>query len=131
MWKLYLQHLSYKFGIQIGAATTIGRGLHMGHFGTIVVHPDAIIGANCNIAQAVTIGIANRGSLAGVPTLGDRVWVGAGSVIVGRISIGSNVLVAPNSVVRHDVPADSLVSGNPAQITHRADATEGYVNWLV
>ncbi|MGL6039532.1 MAG: serine acetyltransferase, partial [Soonwooa sp.] len=58
----------------------------------------------------------------------DEVWIGPNAVIVGGITIGNNVLIAPNAYVNMDVPANSVVIGNPAQITPNNMATEGYIN---
>jgi len=38
------------------------------------------------------------------------------------------VLIAPNTFINFDVPADSIVIGCPGKIMHKADATEGYLN---
>ncbi|MFB6456805.1 serine O-acetyltransferase [Chitinophaga sp. Hz27] len=119
---------SYKFGIQIPAATQIGEGFYIGHFGTIVINEKATIGKNCNIAHNVTIGQANRGKLKGFPTIGDNVWIGTGAVIVGNINIGSNVLIAPNAYVNVDVPEYSLVMGNPCKVVPKDNPCEGYIN---
>ncbi len=77
----------------------------------------------------VTIGQANRGERKGCPKIGNKVWIGAGAVVVGKIVIGDNVLIAPNSYVNYDVPSNSIVTGNPASIKEDANATEGYVNY--
>lgn len=53
-------------------------------------------------------------------------WLNA--VIVGKIKIGNNVLIAPNAYVSFDVPSNSVVIGNPGQITPKENATEGYIN---
>ena len=80
---LILKKYDYKYGFQIPTATKIGKGFYIGHYGTIVINGRARIGDNCNIAHGVTIGQANRGKLKGYPTIADKVWIGAGSVIVG------------------------------------------------
>lgn len=79
---------SFKYGYQIPAGTKIGAGFYIGHRGAVVINERAIIGENCNIANGVTIGQANRGKLKGTPTIGDNVWIGTGAVIVGNINIG-------------------------------------------
>ncbi|MDX5480426.1 MAG: serine acetyltransferase [Hymenobacteraceae bacterium] len=122
---------SYKYGFQIPSNTEIGEGLYIGHYGTIVVNGKARIGSNCNIAHGVTIGQANRGKLKGFPTIGDKVWIGTGSVIVGNITIGSNVLIAPNSFVNIDVPENSIAMGNPATIIQKENPTEGYIEYIL
>ena len=53
--------------------------------------------------------------------------IGANAVIVGNITIGSDVLIAPPAYVNFDVPDHSIVIGNPARIIHRENATEDYV----
>lgn len=48
-------------------------------------------------------------------TIGDNVFVGAGTVILPGVTIGSNVVIGANSTVTHDIPDNSLVAGNPAR----------------
>ena len=119
------------YGFQIPARTKIGEGFYIGHFGTIVINENAVIGKNCNITHNVTIGRTNRGKFKGSPIIGDKVWIGTGSVIVGKISIGNNVLIAPNSYVNVDVPENSLVIGNPCKIIPKENATDGYINYCL
>ena len=121
----------FKYGFQIPASTQIGKGFYIGHFGTIVINEKTKIGDNCNIVHGVTIGQANRGKMRGCPMIGDKVWIGTGAVIVGRVSIGSNVLIAPNSFVNFNVPDNSVVLGNPGKIISKTNATEGYINSIL
>ncbi|MNY28285.1 Maltose O-acetyltransferase [compost metagenome] len=93
-----------------------------------MINPKAKIGKNCNIAQGVTIAQANRGKNEGVPIIGDEVWIGPNAVIVGKITIGNNVLIAPNAYVNTDIPDNSIALGNPATISQKMNATEGYIN---
>jgi serine O-acetyltransferase len=131
LYGFIIRKLSYKYGFQIPINTKIGEGFFIGHFGTIVINVDAIIGKYCNIAHSVTIGRASRGRLKGSPTLGDYVWIGTGSVIVGNIKIGSNVLIAPNSFVNFDVPDNSVIIGNPGEIIKKDNPTNGYINNII
>lgn len=128
-YRALLQHYSYKYGFQILPNTKIGKGLYIGHWGTVVINGRAELGDNCTLTHLVTIGQANRGERKGCPKIGNRVWIGAGAVVVGKIVIGDNVLIAPNSYVNFDVPSNSIVSGNPAVVKQHANATEGYVNY--
>ena len=113
--------------IELSAATEIGEGLYFGHPYCITVNRNAKIGRNCNIHKGVTIGQENRGKRKGTPTIGDQVWIGTGAVIVGKITIGSDVLIAPNAYVNCDVPDHSVVVGNPCVIHPKENATEGYI----
>lgn len=76
----------------------------------------------------ITIGQENRGSRKGVPTIGDNVWIGVNATIIGKITIGDDVLIAPNSYVNCDVPSHSVVFGNPCTIKPKVGATDGYIN---
>ena len=114
--------------IEIHGKCKIGPGLYLGHAYCITINPKAVIGANCNIHKGVTIGQENRGKRKGVPTIGDCVWIGINSTIVGNVKIGDDVMIAPNTFVNCDVPSHSVVYGNPCIIKHRDNATEGYIN---
>lgn len=124
--------ISNKYSFNVLSKTDIGEGLYIGHSGSIVINPNAKIGSNCNIAIGVTIGQENRGERKGAPTIGNRVWIGTNAVVVGKITIGDNVLIAPNAYVNFDVPSNSIVIGNPGKIIeNRPNATEGYCNRLI
>lgn len=114
--------------IEISSSTNIGGGLYLGHAYNITINPNAIIGCNCNIHRGVLIGQENRGKRKGAPIIGDRVWIGINSVIVGKIQVGDDVLIAPNSFINCDVPQHSIVYGNPCIIKSKENATEGYIN---
>ena len=81
-WRVLLRLLMYHTGIQIPPATKIGPGMKIGHWGTIVVNPGAVIVRNFGIAQGCLIGNA-QGKKQGVPTIGDNVSMGANSIVIG------------------------------------------------
>jgi serine O-acetyltransferase len=127
IFRLLLKRYIFKYGIQIPPETKIGKGFCIYHFGSIVINSKAVIGKNCTIASCITIGQANRGSRKGNPVIGDQVFIGSGAVVVGKIVIGNNVLIAPNAYVNFDVPSNSIVIGNPGKIISNENATEAYV----
>lgn len=127
-YRLEFGLLKRKRGIELSYATQIGKGLYLGHAYNITVNPAAVIGENCNIHRGVLIGQENRGKRKGVPTIGNEVWIGINAAIVGKITVGDDVLIAPNSFVNCDVPSHSVVYGNPCVIKPREHATEGYIN---
>lgn len=126
--KLILRRYRRKYGLEIYPETKIGKGLYLGHAFNITVNSKAVIGDYCNLHKGVVIGQENRGKRKGCPKLGNRVWVGINSAIVGNITIGDDVLIAPCSYVNCDVPSHSIVFGNPCIIKHREHATEHYIN---
>lgn len=120
--------VAFFYHVEISPATAIGPGLFIGHPYGITVNPKSRIGKNCNIHKGVTIGQENRGKRKGAPVIGDCVWIGVNSTIVGNVTIGNDVLIAPNSYVNRDIPPHSVVFGNPCQIKEKENATEGYIN---
>lgn len=127
-WYTYrLRKLSIITQIQIPSSVEIGDGFYIGHTGRIIINAGVKIGKNVNIATGVTIGQENRGDRQGIPTIGNQVWIGTNSVIVGGITIGDDVMIAPLTFVNFDVPEHSIVVGNPAKIISKNGATEGYI----
>lgn len=123
--KLYKQSLFT--GIALYCNMNIPKGLIIGHLGTIRVNYNSTFGGNLVLTHGVTIGRDVRGKRAGAPRFGKNVVIRCYSTIVGNITIGDDVLIAPNTFVNFDVPSHSIVIGNPATIHHRDNATEGHI----
>ncbi|WP_216086794.1 DapH/DapD/GlmU-related protein [Ferrimonas balearica] len=49
-------------------------------------------------------------------TLGDDVWVGGGAILCPGVTVGDRAVIAAGAVVTKDVPADTVVAGNPARV---------------
>jgi len=101
------------WGIELPRSATIGPGFYIGHFGGITIAPGAIIGRNCNISQDLTIGLSGQGEKAGVPTIGDNVYLAPGARVFGKISIGNNVKIGANAVIYKDIPDNAIVVLDP------------------
>lgn len=125
--KLIMRRYAFKFGIAISHNVEIGSGFYIGHFGGIVVSHLARIGRDCNISQGVTIGQSSRGKRCGAPVIGDRVYIGPGAKLFGKVTIGNNVAIGANCVVTKDVPDNAVVVGVPGRVISFDGAT-GYVN---
>lgn len=125
-WLMY-KRLEIKFSCDIPAKLNVGKGLCIQHLNGIVINPDCIIGENCTILNGVLIGNERRGKRAGTPKIGDNVYIGSNATIVGNITVGDDVLIAPGTYINFDVPPHSVVFGNPGIIKHRDYATEGYI----
>ena len=124
-WKIpflprFISHLTRIItGIEIHPAAKIGRRLFIDHGEGIVIGATTIIGDDCLLYQQVTLGGTGKDKGKRHPTLGNNVVVGAGAKILGNINIGDKVRVGAGSVVIHDVPEHSTVVGIPARIVHR------------
>ena len=99
----------------------------MGHPYNITIGKDAELGENVNLSKGCTIGTIITGNHTGSPKIGNCVFVGVNAAIVGGVTVGDDVLIAPNAFVNFDVPSHSIVIGNPGQIHPKQNATEGYI----
>lgn len=113
VYSLKHKYWSKKYRIYI-SPNIVGKGLYIPHFLGGILCNCVSIGNNCIISSGVVIG--NKGGQHSRPTIGDNVELCVGCKVIGKIHIGDNVIVAPNSVCIKDVPNNAVVSGVPAQI---------------
>ena len=113
-------------GISIPASAKIGHSFYIAHFGGIILNCNTIIGDNCNISQGTTIGVSGLGENRGVPIIGNNVYIGANSVIAGKISIGNNVLIGACSLVNKSLLDNSVAVGVPALVISQK-GSKGYI----
>ena len=112
------------FGISISTDCEIGPGFYIGHFGGIHLH--CRIGTQCSIGQGVTIGARGAGRSSVDPVLGDRVYVGAGAMVIGDVRVGDDVVIGANTTVVTDLPAGSRVVSAAARIFPPATRTPNH-----
>ena len=92
----------------------------------VVIGETAIIGEYSLIYQGVTLGGTGKESGKRHPTLGKQTIIGAGAKILGNIHIGDRVRVGASSVVLRDVPSDSTVVGVPGRNISRTQNSPLY-----
>ena len=116
-WRLLsravLEVMNHNLAVRLGVTipkNVFGPGLCLVHRGTVVVNPDANVGANCRIHPSTSIGDYN-----GTPSLGDNVYIGPGAKLFGQITIGNNVAIGANAVVNSSFPDNCTVGGIPAR----------------
>lgn len=124
--RLLTYFLNKKMSVELPWNAKIGKGVLFLHPYSITLNSKCIIGDNCTIMKGVTIG-NTKGTNSGVPIIGNNVYLGVNSTVVGNIHIGNDVLIAPNSYVNFDVPDGSIVLGNPGVIHKRERASAVYI----
>ena len=105
------------FATSIPKESQIGGGLRIWHFGQIFINSKVIIGVNCTLRHGVTIG--NKSNDNKAPVIGDNVDIGANSMLIGDIVVGSNCVIGAMTLVNCDVPDNCTAVGIPARIIYR------------
>jgi len=119
-WRFPARFLSFLSrtltNVDIHPGATIGHRFFIDHGAGVVIGETAEVGDDVTLYHGVTLGGTSWNKGKRHPTLADGVVVGAGAKILGPISIGERVRVGANSVVVKDVPADRTVVGVPGRI---------------
>jgi sugar O-acyltransferase (sialic acid O-acetyltransferase NeuD family) len=79
----------------------------------VVAMPHVVITHDDEIADGVTF--AGGASLGGAVTIGECAYLGQGSLVRERLSIGAGAIVGMGSVVLQNVPAGEVWAGVPAR----------------
>ena len=119
LYKLLYKVVQVLTGVELPCEVELGRNFVIDHFGGIVISGYAKFGDNCRIRNGVVVGLS-RADDPCAPVIGNNVDIGAGAKVLGRISVGDNVLIGANAVVVRDVPANSIAVGVPAIVKPRA-----------
>ena len=113
LWVLWHKRLSNIYRVYINL-NSCGKGLRIIHIGGGIYLNANKVGVNFTITTGVVIG--KKGTNEHRPVIGDNVNFTLGAKAYGKIFIGDNSIVAPNTVVIKDVPPNSIVSGVPGRI---------------
>jgi serine O-acetyltransferase len=103
-------------GVEIHPGAQIGRRFFIDHGMGVVIGETAEIGDDVLMYHGVTLGGRSMEHVKRHPTLGNNVTIGAGARILGPVHIGDRVQIGANSVVVKDVPAGAVATGVPATI---------------
>ena len=109
--------------ITIGKNVFINSGCHFQYQGGITIEDGALIG-HCVTLATLNHGFAPEDRVTLYPKpirIGQKVWIGANSVVLPGVTIGDNAIVGAGSVVTRDVPPNGIVVGNPARLIKYID----------
>jgi len=126
---VYKKHTSSRVGgkLVVGDRSWIGTQSNIRAVGGVIE-----IGRNCMIAQNVCLIASNHlikpnaiymdlswdETKTGI-SIGDNVWIGAGSILLPGSSVGVNSIVAAGSVVTKNIPANEIWAGVPARLIRK------------
>jgi serine O-acetyltransferase len=104
---VYASKVPYKCKIGEGSFFVV-KGLG------VILHDKTVIGKNCSIGAGCKV--VGKSPFLNLSRIGNNVYIGPGSVIVGPVIIEDEVIIAPNAVVTKSVSKGSIVGGIPAKI---------------
>ena len=144
-----VQVLKWKGGrIEVGRGVRLAMGTKIVCGGHLTLGPRVIVGPNTTIMCATQVSIGARTMISwncsifdsighrlwlentgeteveAPITIGNDVWIGPYSIIMRGVTIGDNCVIGAGSVVRRDVPPNSLVYGNPARLAGKVKKWE-------
>lgn len=105
-------------GMDLPYTVVVGRRVKLEHFGGMILIARSI-GDDVIIRQNTTFGIASVDGVKERPTIGNRVDIGAGAVLIGGITIGEDAQIGANAVVTKSLPSGVVAAGVPAKIIRK------------
>ena len=126
IWCVHRQTLVTGWGrIRIGDRVFINSGVVIVSVLEVTIGNDVAIANEVYIMDTDSHGVEGRPVKNAPVRIGDGSWLGARALILPGVTIGRRCLVAAGAVVSRDVPDDSLVAGNPAQVVRTLVYPEG------
>jgi len=107
--------MSELYAVDIHPAAPIGSGVFIDHATGIVIGETARVGNDVSMLHGVTLGGTGKVYTDRHPKIGNGVLLGAGSKVLGNITVGDEARVGSGSVVLSDVPPRCSVAGVPAK----------------
>ena len=117
-----------------GAHLHVGRNFYANMGLTLVDDADIFIGDDVLLGPHVTLCTGTHpdsphlraaGAQYNRPIhIGNRVWVGAGAIVLPGVRIGDGSVIGAGSVVTRDVPSDVVAVGNPCRVLRAINAQD-------
>lgn len=125
----YKIHLAF-MKVSIPPTVIIGRGTKLAYGGIgLVINKGTMIGRNCVIGTNVTLGGRTKAK-PGRINIGNNVFVGNGSIILGNVNIGDNSIIGPGSIVLDDIPPYGVVYPQKSSLRKVLNENENHLNIL-
>jgi len=106
-------------GITLPYTVRLGRRVRLWHHGGMILHAESI-GDDVHIRHNTTFGVARIHHNEELPVIGNRVDIGCGACILGKVVVGDDAVIGANAVVIRDVPPGAVAGGVPARVLRAA-----------
>lgn len=122
-----------EIGAEGGGELTVGDGVFINQGASIVAHQSISVGDDCRIGDFAAIydtdhhPVEQGTDVRRAPVrVGRNVWIARGATVLPGVTIGDHAVVGAGAVVTEDVPARTLVAGNPARAIRTLQAEDGW-----
>ena len=109
--------------ISIGNDVYINFGCVILDCGPVTIGNQVLIGPNVGIYDANhALDAQERMDGALIPgkiSIGNRVWIGGGTIILPGVTIGDDTVIGAGSIVTHDIPSGVVAVGNPCRVLRK------------
>ena len=119
LYRFLYKWVQWTCGITLPYTVRLGRRVRIWHHGGMILHAQSI-GDDVHIRQNTTFGIVRNDRLHDLPIIEDRVEIGCGVAILGRVTVGHDSKIGANAVVLKDVPPHSVAVGVPARVLQKS-----------
>jgi len=121
---------SAAFGMDVHPQAQIGNGVFLDHATGVVIGQTASIGDFCYVLHGVTLGSTGK-TVNGRrhPSVKSHVSLGAGSAILGPVTVGDHALVGAHAIVSKSVQKGATVVGTNKVLAKDEAGTEEF-DWL-
>jgi len=115
-------HIDFPSKLRVGNNVSINRNCVLNAAGYIEIGDDVLIGPNVIIYsqnhnyEKRDVPVRLQGYSKKKVIIKNNVWIGANTIVLPGVTIGSNSIIGANSLVNKSVPENTLVAGNPGRI---------------
>lgn len=116
LYRFLYRWVEWTCGISLPYTVKVGRRVRIWHHSGMILHARSI-GDDVQLRHNTTFGVARTGQNERIPVIEDRADIGCNVCILGNVRIGADAVVGAGSVVVHDIPVGSVAVGVPARVT--------------
>ena len=115
LYRVLYKIVQWTCGITLPYTVKLGRRVRIWHHSGMVLHAESI-GDDVHIRHNTTMGVVRTFHNFELPIIEDRVDIGAGVCLLGKIRIGHDSVIGANAVVLDNIPPYSVAVGSPARV---------------
>ena len=108
--------------ISIGTNSGLGEGSYLVAMASLIIGRDVMVGPQVMMLTGghayddIELRLIDQKIIAAPITIGDDVWIGARVIVLLGVTIGNRVVIGAGSIVTKSIPSHSLCAGIPCKV---------------